>query len=71
MLNSSGPGWMPCSRKAPIITAVAPLPGMPNVSSGIMAPPVEALMAELVEFSPSHDPLPNSSGFLLTWRSTP
>ena len=53
------------------MTAVAPLPGMPRVRSGIMAPPVEALMAELVEFRPSQEPLPNSSGFLETCRSTP
>jgi len=34
---------MPWIRKAPIITAVAALPGMPRVSRWIMAPPVEPL----------------------------
>src|SRR3989442_230595 len=53
---------MPWSRNAPIMTAVAALPGMPSVSKWIMAPPVEPL-TELSEATrPPAWPVPNSSG---------
>src|SRR5206468_1889176 len=44
--TSSGPGWMPCTRKAPSSTAITTLAGMPSVSSGIIDPPVAALFAD-------------------------
>ena len=43
--NSSGPGVMLNISRAPRRIAVVPLPGMPNVSIGTMAPAAEALFA--------------------------
>jgi hypothetical protein len=40
-----GPGWIPWRRKAPRMTAVEPLPGMPRVRRGMRAPPTEAVAA--------------------------
>ena len=39
--NSSGPGWRPCTMRAPIIMAVAPSPGIPKVSTGMKVEAVE------------------------------
>ena len=40
-----GPGWIPNPNKAPSITAVVPLPGIPNVSNGTNDPEHAALFA--------------------------
>ena len=51
--------------------AVVPLPGMPSVSSGTMAPPVSALLAPSGAATPSIAPWPNSCGCLDTAFSMP
>ena len=40
-----GPGVTPCSISAPSSMAAGGLPGIPRFSSGIMAPPTQALLA--------------------------
>ena len=40
-----GPGWIPKPNKAPSITAVVPLPGIPSVSKGTKEPEQAALFA--------------------------
>ena len=58
-------------RNAPIMTAVAALPGMPSVSRWIMAPPVEPF-TELSEATRAPAwPRPNSSGVLENCFSSP
>src|SRR5690606_41617205 len=54
---------------APIKIAVVPDPGIPNVNSGIIAPPDAALFADSGEATPAMFPLPNDSGFLLIFFS--
>src|SRR5690606_28121588 len=56
--NSSGPGVMLYSVSAPIITAVVPEPGIPNVSIGTMEPHAEALLAVSGAARPRRSPLP-------------
>ena len=58
--NTCGPGCSPCSRNAPRMMAVAPLPGMPIVTSGMIAPPTEAVAAACGATMPSAMPLPMS-----------
>jgi len=53
--SSSWAGASPWIRKAPIMTAVTELPGIPRVSSGTMAPPVAALLAVSGAAMPSID----------------
>ncbi len=62
--KSRGPGCRPNIIRAPSMIAVVPEPGMPSVSSGTMAPPVEALLADSGPATPSMAPLPNCSGCL-------
>ena len=58
----SGPGCTPWMRKAPSRTAITTLGAMPSVSSGIIAPPVAALLADSGPATPSIMPVPNFSG---------
>ena len=67
---SSGPGLSPQSRKAASSTAVEAEPGMPSVSSGIIAPEEAALLAASGPTSPAIAPLPNFSGVREAMRST-
>ena len=67
----SGPGLKPHSTSAARRMAVVPLPGMPNVSSGTMAPAVSALFAPSGAATPSMTPVPNFSGCLDTAFSMP
>ncbi|MNC88704.1 hypothetical protein D3C83_45480 [compost metagenome] len=60
LTNTCGPGCTPFSRKAARMIAVAPLPGMPIVSSGISAPPTDAVAAVWGARIPSGIPLPSS-----------
>jgi hypothetical protein len=55
---SRGPGASPSPRSAPSRTAVVPLPGIPRVSSGIMAPVVAALFAASGPATPALVALP-------------
>ena len=54
-----GPGWIPNPNKAPSITAVVPLPGIPNVSKGTNEPEHAALLAVSGAAIPFTLPLPN------------
>ena len=57
--------------KAPSIIMVVASPGMPSVSSGIMAPPVEAQLATSEAMMPLGLPVPKVSGSLeaaLAWE---
>ena len=56
-----GPGWIPKPSNAPSITAVVPLPGIPNVSNGTNDPEHAALFAVSGADSPWTLPLPNFS----------
>ncbi len=62
MINS-GPGWMPCTSIAEIISAAIGVKGMPSASSGTS----EAVAAELLAASgpatPSIAPLPISAAY--------
>ena len=60
--NSVGPGLIPTSINAPSMTAVTASPGTPSVISGIIAPPVVALLAHSEAASPSIEPFPYKSG---------
>ena len=51
--------------------AVAPLPGMPMVKSGIIAPPTEEVAAVCGAMMPSAMPLPSSLPRLPYWPSAP
>ena len=53
---------MPCSNIAASMIAAELLPGMPKVSSGIIAVPVTTLLAVSGAAIPSSEPWPNSSG---------
>ena len=59
--KTCGPGCSPCSRNAPRMIAVAPLPGMPIVTSGISAPPTEDVAAVCGATIPSGIPVPSSA----------
>ena len=63
MVNSNGPALKPWIMKAPSNMAVGPSPGMPRASSGIMAPPMEALLEVSEATTPSMMPVPNFSGY--------
>ncbi len=53
------------TSRAPRITAVVPLPGIPRAMVGIIAPPVAALLAHSgAGNAPSRHPVPNFSGVL-------
>src|SRR5574344_2347844 len=55
--NSKGPGVIPWSIKPPKIIAVTVSPGIPNVSKGIKAPPMEALLEVSEAITPSMQPV--------------
>ncbi|MNC92492.1 hypothetical protein D3C83_89300 [compost metagenome] len=71
LVNTCGPGWMPCSRNAARMMAVAPLPGMPMASSGTKAPPTEAVAAAFAATMPSGAPSPSLCRDLPYWFSMP
>ena len=52
---------MPWTMRAPSMMAVAPSPGIPRVSMGIMAPPDTALLPASGAQMPSGAPSPNFS----------
>ena len=60
--STAVPGCRPHIRNPPSRTAVAPPPGMPRVSSGIIAPDDAALFAASGPTSPGIAPLPNFHG---------
>jgi hypothetical protein len=60
-----GPGRTPWISIAAISTAAGAEPGMPSVSTGMIAPGTQALSPVSAAISPSIDPLPNFSGSLL------
>ena len=62
-VNRIGPGVRPCMMNAPNRMAIVGELGMPNVSSGIMAPPQYELFAVSGPATPSMAPWPNFSGF--------
>ena len=64
LFKEQGPGRIPWTSRAPIMTAAVPEPGTPRTSSGIMAPPVAALLALSGAATPSMIPVPNFSGCL-------
>ena len=68
--NSSGPGCSPYMMNAASSTAVEPEPGTPSVSSGTIAPPVEALFAASGPATPSIMPVPNFALSRESMRST-
>src|SRR5690606_20413869 len=57
--NNTGPGVMLYSVNAPIITAVVPDPGTPNVSIGTNEPMAEEVAAASGATSPRISPRPN------------
>ena len=62
---SIGPGITLFNMSAPSNIMAGGEPGMPNVSSGTKAPPMQALFAVSAAISPSIEPSPNFSGSLL------
>ena len=60
-----GPGRTPCISIAAISTAAGAEPGMPSVSTGMIAPGTQALSPVSAAIRPSIEPLPNFSGSLL------
>ncbi|MNC94656.1 hypothetical protein D3C83_115640 [compost metagenome] len=68
---SIGPGRMPCTMMAAIITAVTGLVGMPSAIIGTNAPVAAALFADSGPATPSMAPLPKRSGCFETRRSMP
>ena len=66
-----GPGVTPCSMSAPSSMAAGGLPGMPRLSSGIWAPPTQALLAVSLASTPCISPLPNVSGCLDVFLAVP
>ena len=65
-----GPGWMPWIVKAPIISAITALPGMPNVSIGMNEVCAPALLADSGPATPSTAPRPNRDGSRATFFSS-
>ena len=57
-MNSEGPGTMPCTTNTPMMMAVMASPGMPSVSTVIMAPPELELLALSAATMPSGLPSP-------------
>ncbi len=68
---SIGPGRMPCTMIAAIITAVTGLVGMPSAIIGTNAPVAAALLADSGPATPSIAPLPKRSGVFEMRRSIP
>ena len=67
--NSSGPGCrLYCWKPASMIAAVAVV-GIPSVRSGTSVPAAEALLAASGPATPSMAPVPNSSGWGLSFFS--
>ena len=60
-----GPGRTPWISIAAISTAAGAEPGMPSVSTGMIAPGTQALSPVSAAIRPSIEPLPNFSGSLL------
>jgi hypothetical protein len=60
--ESIGPGVRPCSISAPSSMTAGGLPGMPSVTMGMSAPPMQALLAVSAEIRPAGSPLPKRSG---------
>ena len=58
-----GPGWIPNPSKAPSMTAVVPLPGIPNVRRGTNDPEQAALFAVSGAANPFTLPFPNFWNF--------
>ena len=58
----SGPGVIPCTIMAPIISAIRALGGMPRLSIGMKQACAAALLADSGAATPSIAPLPNRSG---------
>ena len=69
--TKSGPGVMPWMRRAPNISAMVALAGMPRLSSGMKDEVAAALFADSGPATPSMAPLPNREGSLATFFSTP
>ncbi|MNY53873.1 hypothetical protein D3C86_1896720 [compost metagenome] len=65
-----GPGCTPWIMKAPSISAMVGLPGMPSRSVGMNAVCEAALLADSGPATPSTAPLPNRSGSLATLFSS-
>ena len=70
-ISSIGPGATPWSRIAPKSMAAGGLPGIPMESKGIMAPPIQALLATSEAMMPSSEPFPNFSGVLEDFFAEP
>ncbi len=58
-MNSCGPGVILYKVNAPIITAVVPEPGTPNVNIGTNEPHADALLAASGDATPRRSPSPN------------
>ena len=67
-VNMDCPGVNPWRIKAPKRTAATVDPGIPNVMSGMILPPVTALFAVSDAQIASSDPSPNSSGCFMLFR---
>ena len=65
----SGPGVMPCTIMAPIMSAISALGGMPRLSIGMKHAWAAALFADSGAATPSIAPLPNRSGVFETFFS--
>jgi len=52
-MESIGPGVTPWSMRAPSSIAAGGLPGIPRLSRGMMAPPMQELLAVSVAITPS------------------
>ncbi len=68
--TSCGPGLTPWMSKAPKMTAIVALAGIPNVSSGMNDEVAAALLAVSGEATPSMAPFPNRDGSLARRFST-
>src|SRR5699024_993299 len=66
-----GTACIHCKINAAKITAVVGLPGIPSIRVGIMAPPAAALLDVSGATTPSSQPFPNSSEFLLVLIAIP
>jgi len=68
-MNSIGPGISPWINSPESRMAVAGSPGMPSDRSGIIAPPVTALLAASGATTPAISPRPKRSGVLEDLRA--
>ena len=71
VVSISGPGVMFWIMSAPRRIAIEALPGMPNATVGMRAPPFIALLAVSGAITPRTSPLPNPSLSLLLWTTWP